>query len=174
MIIGIAGKARHGKDSCADFIVERFGFCKKSFADPLKRAAAELFGLPLETFMSGDREKKHDYYGISPRQILQILGTECVRENFGQDFWCRRAALDMIESKNYVFADSRFDNECNWIRSKGGLIIHVIRPGIEEVGVPGHLSEIGPKIKLGDVVIVNDGDLNQLFSRVVESVRCYV
>lgn len=39
-IIGITGRARHGKDSIAEMLCSpRYGFCRVGFADALKDAA---------------------------------------------------------------------------------------------------------------------------------------
>ena len=44
MILGITGGARHGKDTIADFIgLNVTRTIKVSFAEPLKRAAQEVF-----------------------------------------------------------------------------------------------------------------------------------
>lgn len=44
MIIGLSGFAGVGKDTIADCLVLQHGFVKMSVADPLKRAAADIFG----------------------------------------------------------------------------------------------------------------------------------
>jgi hypothetical protein len=48
MIIGISGLAGSGKDTCADFLVGRYGFVKRSFADPVKKIAREVFAFSDE------------------------------------------------------------------------------------------------------------------------------
>ena len=44
MIIGITGKKRSGKDTISDFLVEKYGFVKYGFADPIKDIARIIFG----------------------------------------------------------------------------------------------------------------------------------
>jgi dephospho-CoA kinase len=44
-MIGICGKKFHGKDTIANYLIQRFGFTKVSLADPLKKGVQEIFGL---------------------------------------------------------------------------------------------------------------------------------
>ena len=45
MIIGICGLIGSGKGIVSDYLVDTYGFEKISFADKLKDAVSELFGL---------------------------------------------------------------------------------------------------------------------------------
>lgn len=48
MLIGISGVAGAGKDTCADFLVRKENFVKVSLADPIKRAARDIFAFSEE------------------------------------------------------------------------------------------------------------------------------
>lgn len=54
-LIGISGKPRHGKDTIADALVERYGFVKIPFAKELKRVVSVVFEIPLER-LNGDNK----------------------------------------------------------------------------------------------------------------------
>jgi hypothetical protein len=94
--IGIQGKAHTGKSSVAKFLAERYDvvYCK-AFADPLKTACAVLFGLPTNHFYQSEiKEMVNPVWGVSPRQILQFVGTEMFRQKIqeliphvGERFW---------------------------------------------------------------------------------------
>jgi hypothetical protein len=151
-------------------MLTKIDFVKYSFALPLKRAAAEMFGLPLERFLDGDdREIEDPFWGISPRRILQLLGTEGGRELFREDIWIKRAELELRKYQEadtgMVVADVRFPNEAQWIREMGGLLIHVVRPGMESVA-PAHASEAGYSDDLKDVILYNDGTIEDLYKKV--------
>ena len=161
-LIGIHGRAHTGKDTVASYLEhEKSNFWIESFAAPLKAAASAAFGIPLEHFSSpATKEVKDPYWQVSPRQIAQFLGTECFREQLsklilavGNDFWIQRMHGRLIGEIDYeyptysaydtvVIPDVRFQNEYDYIISKGGIIIHLTRKAIPDtVGIPGHQSE---------------------------------
>lgn len=135
-IIGICGFAGAGKDTIGDMLVEEFGFTKISFADKLKDACAVMFGWDRE-MLSGSspesrkwREERDEFFSselgrtITPRKVLQDIGTKCMRKNFHEHIWITFAKKTLLENpeKNYVFADVRFFNEQKMIRSVNGQI----------------------------------------------------
>lgn len=162
-LIGLVGVARAGKDTVADFLHQYRQFCRRAFADPLKDTAATLFGLPLDAFYLGDREQPDPFWGISPREMLQKLGTESVRNVFGEDFWIRRMELSLPPGESVVITDVRFPNEVAAVRRWGGTIWGIRRPGVAPVSP--HISERMAAEDLDavcDRVLMNDGSLDDL------------
>ena len=168
-LIGLTGKARSGKDTIAAYLWHSAGFTRIAFADPLKLAAQNIFGLTDgQTWDDELKEVVIDRIGMSPRQIFQKLGTEAVRNVFGEDTWTKRWMVGYSlfeESDDIVVPDVRFDNESGLIRSLGGVIVEVRRgPGL--VGSTGtHPSEHGLST-LPDFVIENNGTLDDLYAQV--------
>ncbi|MDX8383318.1 MAG: hypothetical protein R8M45_04495 [Ghiorsea sp.] len=169
-IIGIAGKARSGKDTVAGWIQTNLNARLYSLADPIKKAGSEMFGIPLDNFYNPEfKEKKDDFWKISPRHIAQILGTEVGRDMFFRDMWLKRAEMEINKEKEsndhivFCIPDIRFENEANYIRNNDGFIIHVSRPSLGDTVVRKHVSENGVEFKPGDVDIYNDGSLEDLF-----------
>ncbi len=131
------------------------------------------------------KETKVPYWDLSPRRIIQLLGTESVRDVFGLDTWVKRAQLSVemlleceklepLASDALIFTDTRFDNEAQWIKRSGGIIIEIVRPGL--AGVEAHRSEQGLPPELVDAVLLNDGTLDDLrvkvATRAAEWLRC--
>lgn len=155
IIIGICGKAGSGKDTIADHIVEWYGFKKLCFADPLKRACSEAFGIPLSHFYDTTlKEVKDPYWHVSPRQIAQYVGTELFRDSMQglkgvaiqKQFWVYRFLKDVVENSNisFVVSDVRFNNEAEVILNRGGYLFNVIsNRAPESVGISNHASEAG-------------------------------
>lgn len=164
-LIGITGKARSGKDTAARHLVMDHDFVRLAFADPLKMAAQEMFGLTAEqTWADELKEIVIERWGKTPRQIFQLLGTECVKPFFGEDFWVKRLDLNyqvLKDSDNVVITDVRFDSEASYLRSMGGVIVE-IRRGVQSVGIAGHASERGLSLP-ADIVIENNGSIEDLF-----------
>ena len=94
-VILIAGKGRHGKDTTGNIIEEYlnekgFKVAIAQISRPLKEYARYYFG------WDGREETK-------PRDLLQQLGTEVIREKLGkEDFFVNRTIED-IEVLSYFF-----------------------------------------------------------------------
>lgn len=60
MILSLSGKSLAGKDTTADVLVDRFGFKKLSWADPLKEMCSEVFDIPIRYFYDTDLKDKKE------------------------------------------------------------------------------------------------------------------
>lgn len=171
MIIGLSGAQGAGKDTVAGTLVGLFGFHQIAFADPLRQAAAAMFGLTMEEMT--DRELKDKPLGrgpwrhLSPRQLLKLLGTEAGRNIFHplmdptyepaseRGLWVSRL-WQLAEGKaSVVIPDVRFADEANSIKARGGLLVRVDRPDLE-IKVDDHASEQEWQNLDFDAVLVND------------------
>jgi hypothetical protein len=165
-LIGIAGKAGVGKDTAADALVP-LGYGKRAFAGPLKTMliAAGIL-TKAETEDRDLKEKTLDWCDRSPRQMMQTLGTEWARNCNGDDFWLKLAARDLQQSTGgIVYTDVRFENEAEFIRRNGGLVVHIDREGLKRV--TKHESESGLSYRKGvDEFIVNNCTKQTLWANV--------
>lgn len=139
MIIGVVGFIGSGKGTVADILVNKKGFTKISFADSVKDATAAIFGWP-RGLLEGDtdesrefREKKDEWWSektgkhITPRNMLQLMGTEAGRDVIHPDVWVLSVERKIGMYKNVVIPDVRFPNEMNFIQSMGGFVVRVKR-----------------------------------------------
>lgn len=141
MLYGISGFKGSGKDTIADFLVEKHGFVKVSFADKLKDACATIFEWDREMLEGSTEESRKwreevdewwaDRLGVedfSPRLALQWMGTEAGRNVFGANIWCAAMEKFILENPaNYVIPDVRFANEVKMIKNMRGTMCRVIR-----------------------------------------------
>jgi hypothetical protein len=141
MIIGICGLIGSGKGTVADFLVEQRGFTKISFADRLKDGVASVFGWDREMLEGNTddsrawREKVDPYWStelgnpVTPRLVLQLFGTDCMRNGFYDGIWVSLVKKQLLENpdSNFVIPDVRFENEAEMIRSIGGQLWRVKR-----------------------------------------------
>ena len=173
-LIGITGKARSGKDTIAQMLFAQHAFTRIAFADPLKLAAQQMFGLSTEqTWGDHKKEEVIPYWGMSPRQMFQLLGNEAVKPVFGADIWIKRWSMSyatLKDTDDIIVPDVRFDHEASHIRSLGGVIVEVLRgPGL--VGSTGdHVSERGLST-LPEYTIDNNGTLEDLRVKVMSLVE---
>lgn len=165
-LIGIHGKALSGKDTVASMLMDDHGFGQMSFANPLKLAAAVIFGWDPAICYSQEGKKQYsEYWETTVRQALQDFG-EGIRKLFGEDFWIKRWGIDyskVMNTHDIVISDVRYENEAEAIRGFGGVILHLRRPGAGLEGAQGqHSSEAGIQIHSNDLVLHNTGTLDDL------------
>jgi cytidylate kinase len=175
MLIGICGAAGSGKDEVATVLVEKFGYIRNKFADPLYEMVAAMTGYTVSQLQ--DRRLKEKPIGWldskTPRQLLQTLGTDWGRTMVHSEVWIRsvqRRVERALEDGRYsVITDLRFDNEAEWVRNNGGVVWRVERDVPGDVAcLSPHASEQGVRDELVDTVIANTGTLEQLRSHVAE------
>lgn len=163
ILIGLAGPAFSGKDTFAEAVQKTEEDVHiYAMALPLKLGAMALFGFShAQVFTPEGKEEIDPIWGKSPRYFLQDLGTEVFRDRYGPDFWIKRAEkeLQAVRNKIVIITDIRFENEAAWVRSRGGTVIHIRRPGVAPTRV--HRSEIGISCGEDDIVIMNDRSLDE-------------
>lgn len=138
MLYGICGSMGSGKNTVGEILVQN-GFKSLSFASTLKDATAAIFGWDrdlLEGVTKESREfretvdmfwSEHLERPITPRRVLQEMGTEVMRDSFHQDIWLFSLKRQIKPGGNYVITDARFKNEIEFIKGLGGKIVYVER-----------------------------------------------
>lgn len=146
-IIGLSGKARSGKDTVAEMLVTKHGYTRVGMADQMKVVVGLLFGWNKRHLYGDLKETVDEFWGMSPRQVMQRFGTDAMRANFGENFWCRAMERQITERANWegkirptVIPDIRFPNEADMVHKLGGQVWRLERldgrPAINE-----HVSE---------------------------------
>lgn len=98
---------------------------------------------------------------LTPRKILQLLGTEGGRDVIHPNIWVNATLGDLTDKDHVIITDTRFPNEVEGIKKKGGITVKIIRPS--KVSTSSHPSETALNdYKDWDYVIVNDGTLSDL------------
>lgn len=172
VLIGLTGKKRSGKDTTADYLVEKYGFEKISFATPLKEICKILFSFSDNQLYGDEKEEIDKRWDISPRKVFQFIGTNLFRDrmselipNIEKNFWvkCTEEILESKLNKNIVVTDCRFDNEVNVIKKHKGYVFRINR---ENNNIDTHSSETEIENLLVDSDISNDTTKQDLFSKI--------
>ena len=160
-LIGITGKARAGKDTLAHSIIAHHGGYRYGFADPIKqmlKAVGIDFGQP---FWQMHKETPIPQLGVSPRYMMQTLGTEWGREMIHPSLWTILAENAIrTAGPGAVVSDVRFESEAEWVRARGGVIIHLYRS--DAPGIQPHKSEAGIAVGPHDIELWNSGTVASL------------
>lgn len=181
MLIGMMGFAGAGKDASAGFLTYDHGFTRVAFADTLREMAyaldpwIEVYDKFERLTSIVDRKGWDDAKQIPDvRRTLQRMGTEAGRDVLGRNIWVDTAFDSKIipalnAKEKVVITDVRFPNEIHRLQAAGGILWRVERPGMGPRN--GHVSETAWTKFTPDVVIVNDGTLDDLGQKVRALVR---
>lgn len=182
-LIGFSGYARAGKDTAVAALAD-LGYERRAFADPMREFLERLnpiVGKKKEPGSLGPRVvrlqevideltwdgyKSSEAFGYEIRELMQRLGTECGRELMGQNIWVDTALKTLDFDGAYAFADCRFPNEAEAIKSNRGKIIRIDRPGVGPAN--SHASELSLDDWPFDARILNDGSPDDLRAKLLE------
>jgi hypothetical protein len=184
-IFSFSGRKQSGKTLLANILRDQYGFKILSFADPIKNVASSIFNISKNQLEKqkdqmfrkpviltpGNLSKIHESTSIdfnlvnekfkqpvsSIRQFLQILGTDLIRKH-NPDWHISQTKLEVDKNRhsNICFADTRFSNELEFVKSLHGETWFIIRTrGYSELS--HHISERSLSFQNFDNVIVNNG-----------------
>jgi len=158
-----------------------------SFAGPVKMAAhgfLEAIGLTdvqASRAVWEEKDKTIAPYGIAPRDLFVILGTEVGRNRCGADVWVNRgmkdASLAMSRGQSVIFDDVRAPNEADAILAAGGSLIRLVRCGIEDdarrPAVPERIEGLLEGYEFAATIYNNrtKDDLRKAVLRAIQGVR---
>ena len=193
-LIGLAGQKQNGKDTLADYLLERHfvKWDRRAWADGLKKTVSEVFGVSL-AFIEEWKENPEPPPGwnMTMRKCLQFVG-DGMRQ-IKSDCWLEYTTRDRRGST--LITDGRYINELAKTKELGGVNILVFRPGfINDIDHPSEsqlrpivefyerMKWEGEVVKLTreqsrkeavpegtdyiDYVIWNDGDVEDLHTKV--------
>lgn len=174
-VIGVNGRAQHGKDTIVQILHDLYGYERVAFADILKNVAynskAEIptvFGHEridkLVDAIGWEDAKKNQYV----REFLQGLGV-AGRLYLAEDVWVAAAYHNAPKGKLLAISDMRFPNEFQSVKDRGGITIRVTRPGIPSVNE--HISETALDNHAFDYYLTNDETVADLAQQVIEVVE---
>jgi hypothetical protein len=136
---------------------------------------------PYINFKPTQSIHKYTLIKLTPRKILQLLGTEAGRGIIHPNIWVNSMfsdykGVDKFRAEtpkepwqfpNWITTDTRFPNELEAVKERGGITIIVKRPETDHLA-GDHASETALDNSTFDEVIVNDGSLEDLIEKVKE------
>ena len=181
MILGLTGVRGSGKDTLADHLVDRYGFRRIAFADPVREKVKFL--LQLESDDEYDQIKRTkllwDYnqyngYGTFKDREKEIDGRHLVREigmlmlSYDKEQFTNYVTNEIsknIEKFHYVVTDLRMEHEYQCLKR---LDAYVVKIETGKENTDNHVTEVGFSDDMCDYIIHNtDRDL-QKFQRNID------
>ncbi|HUV12041.1 MAG TPA: hypothetical protein VMY18_00290 [Acidobacteriota bacterium] len=182
MIVAICGQKGTGKSTAAEYVSKAFGFETYALAQPLKDALKAMFGYDDSRLNGEAKEYMDSDYGISPREMLQTLGTEWGQyalqqknETFryitGRGIWVKRFQYMVWDpKKDWVISDVRFQHELDELgRLDKTISIRLFRGH----GPVTDLHESEDMALRTDYAIFNDSDHTVLYQKLRDILRAH-
>lgn len=176
LVVGVGYKARHGKNTVSETIVEayrnQYNIHLYAFGDALKREVNEVD--QLEVCLRNGIEYDFNPDMTDPKcqtkhgkqsKLLQWWGTEYRRKQ-NPFYWVKKLGDQLIADKPQIaiISDMRFKNEYYFVKASGGFVVKVNRQGfIDLTRDPHHRSEVELDGMDFDIEInVLDGEVEEL------------
>ena len=175
-VIGLYSPGPQSGKTAVAYELQQHGYISVSFASPLKRmlgiflSSAGYGHERIERMLFEKKEEKIPEFGVTPRHLMQTLGTEWGRDCIGPDVW-----VDVWKSSvqkwldgglNVVVDDMRFPNEWDAVKSLEGECWYITRPRVKYPHPMEHSSEGALDNHGFDRRLINDGDLPNLYDQV--------
>jgi hypothetical protein len=164
--------AGSGKSVVAGVLESRFGYSTVKFAGPLKdmvRGLLRGMGIThatIERMVEGDLKETvvPGFETVTPRHLMQTLGTDWGREAVDKDLWLKVACAKiekLLEGGiDVVVDDLRFPNEMKALWVLGGTLVKIVRPDAPKVGSTRYEALLDDAAF--DLTIENTGTLREL------------
>lgn len=122
------------------------------------------------------QQRKLPLIKLTPRLLLQLLGTDCGRDIIHPNIWVNALMADYKvykdeELPNWIITDVRFPNEAKAIKDKGGILIRIERDYVLRGGPEDPKNQHPSETALDnyqdwDYVIQNDGTIEDLINKI--------
>lgn len=173
-VIGLYSPAPQSGKTAVAYELQQHGYISVSFASPLKRmlgiflSSAGYGHEQIEHMLFERKENKIPEFGVTPRQMMQTLGTEWGRMCVGPDVWVnvwKSSVQKWLDGGlNVVVDDMRFPNEWEAVKSLNGECWQITRP--QTARNTEHLSEGALDNHEFEQLLSNDADLPDLYHQV--------
>jgi hypothetical protein len=172
-VVALTGPKGSGKDTVGMVIRQLYPLYNVrciAYADPIKKVINELFDLSDgygEYDLFKRTELKFELNGnprnISGRHLVREIGMLMRQYDDKQFTKYVRQEIETCNNTIWVVTDMRFDNEYMDLKDLGAKTIKILRP---KYHYDGHITERGFDDQLVDNLLMNDGDLDFLQTRV--------
>lgn len=133
--------------------------------DKIRQIVSEEWGFPIDYSTREKLERFHGHEINTPRKLMQVIGTDMLREGVRDDIFIVLMASKLKEvTRPTVVADSRLENEREFLK-KIGAVMALVKRHQPEDKFDDHISEndFGKEDEY-DIIVENNIGLNQLRS----------
>lgn len=172
-IVGLTGLKGSGKDTAAK-VLKAAGFEEVKMAAGLKGMIRSFLyyqgvdSLIVERMIEGDLKEIETEYlgGKSPRQFMQLLGTEFGRDLIHPDLWVNAWKRRVASVDKVITTDIRFPNEAQALTEAGGKLYRIERDTDVNVYSLHESEKHIPNLPV-EAIIDNRGSIDELHGEMV-------
>ena len=175
-IIGLYGAQGSGKTTLAEAVVNSpilsndKKWRRRSLAQPIRDMLSVLVNPHHLTPTADKGATPRELQGKTVRETMQLLGTEWGRHLIGKDIWLDALIRWAVANncKRIIIDDLRMQNEFDFIKKAGGLIVKVIRGKTTSNTEDQHSSELDWKSWLPNLYVSNDTTPSECAEEIIE------
>lgn len=176
-VYAVIGRKRTGKDTVADYMCNKLGAKKYALATPIKKWVAKMLNITLEELDKYKNEGwelranpnmldiNSEILDISFRSVLQNAG-ENMKDFFGPECFMRKSHEVIVNNDITVIPDVRLELEQKWLMANTDVVFIKIIRDTELDGDSGHKTETESDGLGYDVLIENDGSIEELYAKI--------
>lgn len=170
-IVLIGGKARVGKDTFADYLYEEL---EKNGKKPVKMQISQYIKYYAIKYFDWDGEEE-----TKPRELLQHLGTEIIRNKIDKYFHIDRLIQDIRVLSYYydyfIISDVRLEEEIEKPKKEFNDVVSIKIERENDVLTKkeqSHITEIGlDNYNDFDYIIENNGTIEELKNKAIDLLK---
>lgn len=142
LLVGLSGRSGAGKS----FIAARLEKLIAAANPKTVNIWQFSFAYSVKIYANGLSQNPEKEFGLTKREMYQIVGTDFARNMINKNIWVMRAAqrlklLSDFRTHIVIFDDVRFPNEIEWIARNNGITCEIVDPEQKLTRVHDHASE---------------------------------
>jgi hypothetical protein len=175
--VAVCGRAHSGKDAFARAFIDR-NYRAEKLAAPLKASMLAFFPHMRSDHVDGDlKDVVDEVTQTTPRALMQVIGTNLMQHGVQSAFPAigRCVFVNALLTRlrdcpsqgecGTIVTDLRFEHErTKLVSCANAYVVKIVRSQGAGAG-DAHESESGIATELCDTIVVNDGDLVDLYSK---------
>ena len=176
--VGISGRARTGKNTLAQMIVDNLDTHPKNYkivavADPIKNMILHMVPNADAECLWGQSELRAtplpgnlvdiDGKSLTYRRALMDIGS--LGRQYNPDIWLNALVQDAKKNDNleaYIVADLRFPNEINYLKDHNFFMVRIKRADIPDINDVSETAQLEIPDDFFHHTIENNGSLSDL------------
>lgn len=167
-IIMLAGKAGSGKDTLANYLIDKYSYTRYAFADYLKKKVSYKYNIPIDKLHTQEGKRSNieingSVYKLRDLLIKEALDKRMDNENYWVNIVLKEIKNNDIRQNNIVISDFRYPNEYYTLNRYFSNIttINIIREISENID---DKSETSLDNFLFDYIIENNDTIENLYN----------